>query len=32
MLLYYMVVIAGAATLTKWFLRLVEYVEKGERK
>lgn len=31
-MLYYIVVIAGAATLSKWFLKLVEYVEKGGRR
>lgn len=31
-MLYYIVVIAGAATLTKWFLKLVEYAEKGRRR
>lgn len=31
-MLYYIVVIAGAATLTKWVLQLVEYVEKGGRR
>lgn len=32
MLLYYIVVITGAATLTKWILQIVEYVEKGGRR
>lgn len=31
-MLYYIVVITGAATLAKWFLRLVEYADKGGRK
>lgn len=29
MLLYYIVVIAGAATLAKWFLKVIAYLNEG---
>lgn len=29
MLLYYIVVITGAATLAKWFLQVIAYLDEG---